>query len=721
MLASFLRSTVLLGLCATFKADSTACEIAFFNLVSEDACGNENGPDASSACSATCKPLACSVVSSCTDGSSIAYADEKGPASISADEVRSIVKELESEHTNCPCSATKRSNLTKAFQTMRKSAKKDPVSLRGNGAERTQEPAATACETAFFNLVSEDACGNENGPDASSACSATCKPLALVSSCTDGSSIAYADEKGPASISAEEVKERWFPGEVIHRSPTKDMMMLREDVVKEVDYLASRMQKPPAWPRPVEDSTRPGRSEIDAETYRVPVPGDRVSLRPMRRHPELTGAPAQVMSGVDPEGFVTVRLKEGEKTTLKVHIERLRPLDPPSERKEAGPRCPKSHQTTPVVDTRSHFFQAAASVASASATASRLGSTRSASVNSQKLPSRPSSRPSSAARSRPSRPSSAKPEASCDEKKTRLSPDEIQQQLIRQKLGPYQAAAAYAAVAAKSAIRSRSEPSQVPVSFLTSPQKRMEDAWQHLPAGSEEERQALYEGLSTPQTTKTLGDASHGVRLRNAGMVYETFKDRRPKEPRVEELQREAKRAKSELDRALQVPVPEDEELDSLPDVCPEEIDQDAFEAIQGLWRSSKGECAIFTDQRTNRLTYEESLSDQDARLHGWLEPEDEQAGEGVLACWVAVLHLLDEDEMPWYGPSFGEEPEALGQIKVELLPGMKMQTSIRIEDEDEDWQSPTFFSRRTEEEIQAAAAAAQLAAAGGAFVFGAQ
>ena len=103
MLASFLRSTVLLGLCATFKADPTACETAFFNLVSEDACGNENGPDASSACSATCKPLACSVVSSCTDGSSIAYADEKGPASISADEVRELVAELRSEHKSCAC------------------------------------------------------------------------------------------------------------------------------------------------------------------------------------------------------------------------------------------------------------------------------------------------------------------------------------------------------------------------------------------------------------------------------------------------------------------------------------------------------------------------------------------------------------------------------------------------------------------------------------------
>ena len=194
----------LLGLAARVLADPTACETAFFKLVSEDACGNENGPDAAKACSATCKPLACAVVSSCAPGSSIAYADERGPASISADEVGSIVKELESEHTSCPCSATRRSNLTNAGQTLRKAAVKT-AALRGQ--EKMLEPAATACETAFFKLVSEDACGNENGPDAAKACSATCKPLAcaVVSSCAPGSSIAYADERGPASISADEV------------------------------------------------------------------------------------------------------------------------------------------------------------------------------------------------------------------------------------------------------------------------------------------------------------------------------------------------------------------------------------------------------------------------------------------------------------------------------------------------------------------------------------
>jgi len=47
--------------------------------------------------------LACSVVSSCIDGSSIAYADEKGPASISAEEVKELVAELRSEHKSCAC------------------------------------------------------------------------------------------------------------------------------------------------------------------------------------------------------------------------------------------------------------------------------------------------------------------------------------------------------------------------------------------------------------------------------------------------------------------------------------------------------------------------------------------------------------------------------------------------------------------------------------------
>ncbi|CAE7368355.1 UVR8 [Symbiodinium natans] len=208
-------------------------------------------------------------------------------------------------------------------------------------------------------------------------------------------------------------------------------------------------------------------------------------------------------------------------------------------------------------------------------------------------------------------------------------------------------------------------------------------------------------------------------------MAAEISKDTRPREPRVEELQREAKRAKSEWDRAKQVPVP-DEGDEDLEDAPAEEGDSQAadlegmppLQAVQGSWLSARGECAIFTDPRTNRLTYEEHLADDQSRLHGWLEPSEE-ASEGSIACWIATLHLLEEDELPWYGPSFGEEPEALGQVKVELFPGRRLQTSIRIEDEDDDWQSPTPFRRRASEEIAASAAAAESAAAGGAFVFG--
>eukprot|EP00931_Biecheleriopsis_adriatica_P043824 TRINITY_DN25042_c0_g1_i1.p1 TRINITY_DN25042_c0_g1~~TRINITY_DN25042_c0_g1_i1.p1 ORF type:complete len:210 (-),score=58.02 TRINITY_DN25042_c0_g1_i1:31-660(-) len=200
------------------------------------------------------------------------------------------------------------------------------------------------------------------------------------------------------------------------------------------------------------------------------------------------------------------------------------------------------------------------------------------------------------------------------------------------------------------------------------------------------------------------------------------MKDKRP-EPIIADLQREAKRAKSELTRAAQVPVPDDAE-EQPADECQEANASDFVgeempptQAIQGRWKSGKGSCSIFEDSMTNRLTYEEPLDD--SRLHGWLEWREDELQEGAIACWVAVLHLLGEDELPWYGPSFGPEPEALGEIRVELLPGRKMQTSIWIEEEDEDWQSPTSFTRRPDGELEEAAAAAEQAAAGGAFVFG--
>ncbi|CAE8643364.1 unnamed protein product, partial [Polarella glacialis] len=90
------------------------------------------------------------------------------------------------------------------------------------------------------------------------------------------------------------------------------------------------------------------------------------------------------------------------------------------------------------------------------------------------------------------------------------------------------------------------------------------------------------------------------------------------------------------------------------------------------------------------------------------------------LACWEATLRFLDQDEQPWYGPSFGEEHEALGEIRVQLFPGGRLETSIKIDEEDEEWQPAVAFRRRTEEEEKASANAVQAAATSGAFVFGA-
>ncbi|CAE7654154.1 UVR8 [Symbiodinium sp. CCMP2592] len=80
----------------------------------------------------------------------------------------------------------------------------------------------------------------------------------------------------------------------------------------------------------------------------------------------------------------------------------------------------------------------------------------------------------------------------------RLAPDEIQSQLMKQKLSPYEASVAYASVASRSQNplvngRAQSAPSKIPVTYLTSPQRRLEDAYNHLPSASEEEREALME------------------------------------------------------------------------------------------------------------------------------------------------------------------------------------------------------------------------------------
>ena len=187
-------------------AEPSACDKAFFDLLSEDACGNENGPDASKACSSVCKPLACAMVSACPAGSTIQVEDETGKQTIPAEGVQSFVEELSAEHTACPCTASRmgsQPNKTVVAKTSLLAIGSSKKSLR-----QAEHDEPSACDKAFFDLLSEDACGNENGPDASKACSSVCKPLAcaMVSACPAGSTIQVEDETGKQTIPAEGVQ-----------------------------------------------------------------------------------------------------------------------------------------------------------------------------------------------------------------------------------------------------------------------------------------------------------------------------------------------------------------------------------------------------------------------------------------------------------------------------------------------------------------------------------
>lgn len=250
----------------------------------------------------------------------------------------------------------------------------------------------------------------------------------------------------------------------------------------------------------------------------------------------------------------------------------------------------------------------------------------------------------------------------------------------------------------------------------------------------------VWEGGSAPSPAMSSSAATH--------------KDHRPILDAAE-LRREAKRAKAELQHACEVPVPDGAEVDEdLQDSAPEGQDvqtapgagsapegdrptegraaepseaapashatRPAEEAVQGEWISEKGRCVIREDRMTSRLAYEEPLGDG-SRLHGWLLKQDAgKIAAGVDdVVWEAALVMLDEGQMPWYGPSFGEEPEALGDIQVRLRPSGSLETRIRVTDEDTEWQPPVAFRRRPASDPEAAAVAEQ-AARGGAFVFGA-
>lgn len=186
-------------------------------------------------------------------------------------------------------------------------------------------------------------------------------------------------------------------------------------------------------------------------------------------------------------------------------------------------------------------------------------------------------------------------------------------------------------------------------------------------------------------------------------------KDRCP-ELDIGELKNRAEWAKAALEKLEKVPVPAEKAADSLGGARATEqapakttsankgkaaaagaADEATVseEAIHGEWVSAKGKCKIFLDSMTRRLSYEEALDDG-CRLHGWLV---KKSGE---LCWQSTLWILDEDQPPWYGPSFGEEPEAVGDILALLLPGppTRLQTQIRVEGEDTDWQPPVTFAQ---------------------------
>lgn len=229
-------------------------------------------------------------------------------------------------------------------------------------------------------------------------------------------------------------------------------------------------------------------------------------------------------------------------------------------------------------------------------------------------------------------------------------------------------------------------------------------------------------------------------------------KDRRPLLDAAE-LIRQAKRAKAELQRASEVPVPEsDVDQNSVRGDVPEdglvgledeaaaagpqlETEEEAVElddgdatgqsvddVLRGDWVSESGECHIFEDRMTRRLSYEE-LFDDGGRLHGWLVriPEEELEAEDVrdgVAAWQATLWLLNDHQGPWYGPSFGEEPESVGDIQVRIRPGnvIALESQIRVQAEDgeyDEWQPRVTWRKKKRTVVPPDAAT------NGLFVFG--
>jgi len=88
---------------ASTEPEPSACKEAFEDFQAQDACSTDNGPDATKACSDTCKPLGCKMIEACPVGSTLTGEDDEGPFTISAAAVQQIVSDLKSQHSQCRC------------------------------------------------------------------------------------------------------------------------------------------------------------------------------------------------------------------------------------------------------------------------------------------------------------------------------------------------------------------------------------------------------------------------------------------------------------------------------------------------------------------------------------------------------------------------------------------------------------------------------------------
>merc|ERR1740121_1817505 len=123
----------------------------------------------------------------------------------------------------------------------------------------------------------------------------------------------------------------------------------------------------------------------------------------------------------------------------------------------------------------------------------------------------------------------------------------------------------------------------------------------------------------------------------------------------------------------------------------------------RGFWLSDGGQCHIFNDKITSRLSYEELIGDGSERLHGFFSEEQDLAANSGYT-WLAPLCIIEDGEDPWYGPSCGVEPESIGEIRLKFIPAGEgklgseiIETQIKTE-EDGEWQTAVCWKRAPED-----------------------